>query len=131
MLYFIGGEILQIDFPPLILTSLEITRVFLKDFQILIIIVEFSRSLFWVVIVNWIMINQYILISALLVIVSNFQCGLSRSLPNILNTKLLNIKNTDERRSIFRLRGGANDESESKTIKGPCIGIDLGTTYRY
>ena len=31
----------------------------------------------------------------------------------------------------LRLRGGAADESTDSKVQGTCIGIDLGTTYRY
>lgn len=35
------------------------------------------------------------------------------------------------RRVCVGLRGGAADKAKANDIDGPCIGIDLGTTYRY
>ena len=32
--------------------------------------------------------------------------------------------------SLIRCRGGQVDDKDGKGIKGTCIGIDLGTTYR-
>ncbi|CAB1118099.1 unnamed protein product [Ectocarpus sp. CCAP 1310/34] len=32
--------------------------------------------------------------------------------------------------SCLGLRGGGNDKGKADAIDGPCIGIDLGTTYR-
>ena len=31
---------------------------------------------------------------------------------------------------FFQLRGGANEDETSEKVKGVCVGIDLGTTYR-
>ncbi|CAN0185354.1 unnamed protein product, partial [Ectocarpus sp. 4 AP-2014] len=33
--------------------------------------------------------------------------------------------------SCLGLRGGSTDKGKADAIDGPCIGIDLGTTYRY
>jgi hypothetical protein len=44
----------------------------------------------------------------------------------------LSLLGKDERRSsLCSLRGGATETDKSEKIKGVCIGIDLGTTYRF
>eukprot|EP00752_Nemacystus_decipiens_P018529 g16612.t1 len=47
---------------------------------------------------------------------------LPRSLP-------LSLASDSARRVCLSLRGGAADKSKADAIDGPCIGIDLGTTY--
>lgn len=66
-----------------------------------------------------------------------FQCNSSRIFRNS-NSWLINKSSTtdDEKtyttvNNCLSLRGGASNEKEEDTkIKGTCIGIDLGTTYR-
>lgn len=43
----------------------------------------------------------------------------------------LSLASDSARRVCLGLRGGAADKSKADSIDGPCIGIDLGTTYRY
>lgn len=52
---------------------------------------------------------------------------------NSHNSWLNNKRNNDEntvRNKLFSLRGGSTDSDKTEKIKGHCIGIDLGTTYR-
>ena len=43
----------------------------------------------------------------------------------------LSLASDSARRVCLGLRGGAADKSKADAIDGPCIGIDLGTTYRW
>ena len=45
----------------------------------------------------------------------------------------LNPVDNDRKSTLLRIRGGADktDTSKDAKVKGCCIGIDLGTTYRY
>lgn len=40
-------------------------------------------------------------------------------------------KQEEKIKNAFSIRGGASPDGSSDKVKGLCVGIDLGTTYRY
>jgi hypothetical protein len=42
----------------------------------------------------------------------------------------MNKQDKNKTEQLLNLRGGADDKDSTGKIKGVCIGIDLGTTYR-
>jgi len=68
-----------------------------------------------------------------LLLISNI--GFSHAGPFSLARRLLGFKDTNREGesilNVFKIRGGSSEEKPSKLLEGPCVGIDLGTTYRF
>ena len=96
----------------------------------------FSWKRYLVIMDGWIQ-SKKLLLSALWIFVSignSESSGLFASRTNWMKETSkpddFKLKNTLE--NCFSIRGGADDvSSNNEKIKGVCIGIDLGTTYRY
>ncbi len=67
-----------------------------------------------------------------LIVLSTFILSVYSSQFPFLNKWFLNMNKQDKNKTeqLLNLRGGADDKDSTGKIKGVCIGIDLGTTYR-